>query len=94
MKLEIDRLTGHRIYARARWKLENSKLIQTIPIEDTMNLFESTLRPGDNIMLDGKAYHVDTKELARKIPHVYIIYHISEGHYTPSRWMGVGEVEV
>ncbi|GAI10469.1 unnamed protein product [marine sediment metagenome] len=94
MKLEIDRLTIHRIYARARWKLENLKLIQTIPIEDTMDPFESTLRPGDNIRLDGKAYHVDTKELARKIPHVYIIYNISEGHYTPSGWIGVGKVEV
>ena len=90
--LEVDSRVSHRIYANAKWTLENSKLTLRVPMKD-VDYFES-MRAGDNIRLDGEIYHIDRKELAHKPPYFYAFYHIVKGEHTPSRWFKAGEVSL
>ena len=95
MKLELERLHPRRIYANAKWKLEDDKLIQSVPSENVQETISFTLNPGDNIRLDGEVYHVTSHEMAWEgNPRVYhFIYKIKKGCYTPPKWMEIGEVQ-
>jgi len=98
MKLELERLHPRRIYANAKWKLEDDKLIQSIiPSENAQESISFTLNPGDNIRLDGEVYHVTSHQRAyeqKGNSRVYhFIYKIKKGCYTPPKWMEIGEVQ-
>lgn len=109
MKLEVKPFRAVT-YSSAEWAFFKDKLelYETVP----WTIYESTeltilrpkpsLRPGDNIRLDGEPYHVTSVRIVKMLEgplhsgviNFHFLYKLERGFWKPPEWIQIAEVKV